>query len=490
MEKKQSCHLCGLEAGNPPRHKNPLIYGFSCRRCGNYYIDSFLVDLGEPTEGEDRVILSGYTRWETGLRNQTPEILNENYKEIIENNKNYSDDEKVDKLLLYYSLKYPKKGSYPNYDSNLDYPITFSNDSNEFLYLLKDLADKSLGFIEHKAKGIFQIVPKGWKRIEKLKRLELANKEYEIESEKIMKKINSSEAEMKEKAGNGMRRSSSLARNIRDLYLQGTIEKLEKKPEIDKRIILGLRTVLKTEDINFLSERVGELAAFEKNFLARRLIKIYQDCRASSFLGHDIPEVYSEIDKKVKEILIDLEVGGLNKEKVKIPELPEKDIDTLVEMDESIQLEFKSTLQWDVVQKRKNKELRKEVIRTIAAFSNTEGGYLIIGVSDDKKIFGLEKDYSSFKNLSGRDERDVFLQTLSNVIEDKISKEFSTKINVEFYKREGKDICRIKVNFGDEPVWVKENQKDQVFYIRTQNSEKSLLPRASYSYIASRWKKH
>ncbi len=219
------------------------------------------------------------------------------------------------------------------------------------------------------------------------------------------------------------------------------------------------------------------------------MIEIYEDCKAQSLFGHDITEVYSVVDKKAKEILIDLEVGGLKKEKVKIPELPERDIDTLVEMDESIQLEFKSTFQWDVVQKRKNKELRKEVIRTIAAFNNTEGGYLIIGVSDDKTIFGLEKDYSSFKNRGERDERDVFLQTLSNIIENNISREFSTKIDVEFHNKEGKDICRIKVSFGDEPVWVKENQKGEVFYIRTQNSEKSLSPKASYQYIHRKWKK-
>ena len=56
-----------------------IIYGFSCKRCGDYYIDSFLVDLGEPTKDEDRAILSGFTRWENELGRPTPEILNENY---------------------------------------------------------------------------------------------------------------------------------------------------------------------------------------------------------------------------------------------------------------------------------------------------------------------------------------------------------------------------------------------------------------------------
>lgn len=488
-KKKEFCHLCGLESDFFP--SKGVLHGISCKRCGDYYMDDFLIECGEPKKAKDKAILSGYTRWEKELRHSIPEIKNENYEEIIRCNKSYSDAEKVDKLLLYYSKKYPDKGSYANYDLTIDYPITYSQNSNEYLYFLQDVAHKRLAYIKVLARGSFKIQPKGWERIEWLKRIRLADKKYDIESEKIMKEISHNEAELIERAGvKGSRHSSGLARKRRDLYLQATIEKLEKKLGIDRNVIIGQQIVLETEDINFLSGRVSNLAGFEKNFLADKLKEIYQDCRTSQgIFDHDIAEVHKDVDSKVKSIFVDLEVEGLQKEKPKRPKLPEIYIDKLLKMDESKNLEFKSTFQWDIEQGQKNKELRKEVVITIAAFNNTEGGYIIIGVSDDKKIFGLEKDYSSFKNLGKREERDVFLQTLSNVIEDKISKEFVTTINVEFYNREGKDICRVKVNFGDEPAWVKENKKDEVFYIRTQNSEKSLTPKESHLYIHNKWKK-
>jgi hypothetical protein len=451
-------------------------------------MDDFLIECGEPTKTEDKSILSGYTRWEKELKHPIPEIKNENYKKIIRDNKDYSDTEKVDKLLLYYSENQPKRGSLIPYDSEIDYAITFSNDGQEFFYLLNDLANKNLGLIKVATRDSIKIMPEGWKRIEWLIKFELADAKYNISRNKIMKRINSNEADMKEQAGPNI--GSILAREIKDLYLQGAIEKLEKKLEVDREVILGLQIVSKTEDINFLSGRVGELAKIEKEFLVKRLRRIYQDCKTSQgIFDHDIAEVHKEVDSKVKSIFVDLKVEGLHKKESKPTELPEINIDKLLKMDESIDLEFKSTFQWDVEQGLKNKELRKEVVRTIAAFNNTEGGYLIIGVSDDKTIFGLEKDYSSFKNLGERDEKDVFLLTLSNVIEDKISREFAAAINVEFYNLEGKDICRIKVSFGDEPAWVKENQKEEVFYIRTQNAVKSLSPKASYNYISRKWKK-
>lgn len=477
--------MCGLQSDYLPTISGRDFIGISCERCGNYYMDGLLAACGDPTNEEDRAILSGFTRWQKELGNPIPDINTENIERIIENNRNYSDEEKVDKLLLYYSKKQPKRGSLIPYDVNIDYPITFSNEWQEFFYLLSDLADKTIGVINVETRDSISIKPEGWKRIEWLKKIELADEKYNIEVEKIIKKINSIEAEIKEKASLKNRRwSSVLARKIRDLYLQGTIEKLEKKPEIDRRIILGLQIVSKTEDINFLSGRIGELAEFEKNFLTKRLSEIYQDCRAQSFFGHDIAEVYSEVDKRIKEILVDLKIGGLKKEEVKISELPEKNIKTLIEMDESTQLEFKSTFQWDIEQNCKNKNLRNEVIKTIAAFNNTEGGYLLIGVKDDKKIFGLERDYSLFKE---KNKRDVFLQTLTHEIENKISNDFATKIDVKFYNLENKNICRIKVTFGSEPVWVKED-KNEVFYIRLQNLTKALSPRKCVIYIKNKWK--
>lgn len=485
MGKKESCYLCGLESDYLPAIPKDMK-GISCNRCGDYYIDGLLVACGEPKSKEDKAILSGYTRWEKELENQIPEIHEKNYEKIIQDNKNYSDLEKVDKLLLYYSKKYPKKGSSANYDFDLDRSLTYSATSDEFLYFLKDVADKKMGYLKILAKGLFKIEPKGWARIEWLKKIKLANEKYNIEREKINKEVETIEYDLKEKAGVvNMRWSTPLARSIRDSYFQGTKEKLEKKLDIDKQVILGSQVITKDEDVGFLFGRLKKLSEFEKIFLAERLKEVYQDCRQQDYFKHDIKEILIGVDKTTEGILVDLKVGGLKGEKVEIPELPERDISTLIEMDESIQLEFKSTFQWDIRLQQKNLNLRNEVIKTIAAFNNTEGGYLLIGVVDDKKIFGLEKDYTLFKR---KQNKDVFLQTLTHEIENKISKDFATRVDVKFYNLENKDICRIKVKFGDEPIWVKEDKDKEVFYVRLQNLTKDLTPSESLKYIKERWR--
>jgi len=323
MAKKESCHLCGLPSDFLPyRHKAER--SVSCKRCGDYYIDDLLVECGEPTDKEEKAILSGYTRWQKELSNPIPEINAQNIERIIEENKKYSDKEKVDKLLLYYSKKYPKRGAFIPFDHEMNYPITFSSGSDEFWYLILELADKSLGLIKVESKDSFRIRPEGWMRIEWLKKIELADEKYDIESGKIMKKISSIEAEVIEQTNvRGSRYSSGLARKRKNLYLSGTIQKLEKKIEIDKHIIMGIQIVSNHDEINFLFGRIQKLVEFEKNFLADRLKEIYQDCKTSQgIFDYDIAVVHKEVDGKVKEILVDLKVGELKGKKAKIPELP------------------------------------------------------------------------------------------------------------------------------------------------------------------------
>ena len=80
----------------------------------------------------------------------------------------------------------------------------------------------------------------------------------------------------------------------------------------------------------------------------------------------------------------------------------ERPIQELIGMGESATLQFKSTLQWDVVQNQVNKSLRKQVTKTVAAFLNSEGGTLVIGVEDDGKAYGLDRDLASTENSLDR----------------------------------------------------------------------------------------
>lgn len=155
-----------------------------------------------------------------------------------------------------------------------------------------------------------------------------------------------------------------------------------------------------------------------------------------------------------------------------------RSIGELIKLPESPTLEYKSTLQWDVRQERKNEDLRLSVLKTIAAFLNSNGGVLLIGVEDNGNIFGLEKDLSllSKKNL------DQFEQTIVNLICDRIGASFSQLVKIRFENIEGKDICAVDVRKSAKRAFMKGKEKLE-FYIRAGNTSKSLEVPDIYDYI-------
>ncbi len=62
----------------------------------------------------------------------------------------------------------------------------------------------------------------------------------------------------------------------------------------------------------------------------------------------------------------------------------------LVRQQESKTLEFKSSLRWDLKNDQKDdKHITHASLKTIAAFLNTDGGDLLIGVADDGTVLGI-----------------------------------------------------------------------------------------------------
>ena len=62
----------------------------------------------------------------------------------------------------------------------------------------------------------------------------------------------------------------------------------------------------------------------------------------------------------------------------------------LIQTGETAKLEFKSTLRWNILADRIDKEIEHSVLKTIVAYMNSEGGTLLVGVKDDGDILGTE----------------------------------------------------------------------------------------------------
>ena len=153
----------------------------------------------------------------------------------------------------------------------------------------------------------------------------------------------------------------------------------------------------------------------------------------------------------------------------------------LITLGESYTFEFKSTLQWDVVREELNKVLRLSVLKTIAAFLNSQGGTLVIGVEDDGSIIGLAPD---FKLLSGS--KDRFQKLLADLITEHIGAEVATNYRIRFERIDGSDICVVDVERASAPVFTAANNKTH-FFVRVANTTRTLDTEEAIQYIESNW---
>lgn len=153
-------------------------------------------------------------------------------------------------------------------------------------------------------------------------------------------------------------------------------------------------------------------------------------------------------------------------------------LEDLLEKGESETVEFKSSLRWDYRQNKTNKELEFAVLKTIVAFMNARKGTLMIGVTDDAAIIGLEKDYQSLKKKN----RDGFEQYIMELVALNIGIDCCKNIRVYFFEREGNDICAIEVSNIKIPVFLK-FQGNTLFYVRTGNHTRELNIQEAIKYI-------
>ena len=156
-------------------------------------------------------------------------------------------------------------------------------------------------------------------------------------------------------------------------------------------------------------------------------------------------------------------------------------ITDLIELGESYVLEFKSTLQWDIVKGEQNKALRISSLKTINAFMNSQGGTLVIGVEDDGNIYGLGCDIAVAKNS-----KDGFEQLLVSLIADSMGTTSAPNYRIRFEEAVGKTVCVVDVERSPEPVFIK-SDKGKAFYIRVGNTSRALDHEEMLKYVEANW---
>ena len=156
----------------------------------------------------------------------------------------------------------------------------------------------------------------------------------------------------------------------------------------------------------------------------------------------------------------------------------------LIKRGESKTLEFKSTLRWSLKENRKDdKGVTHAVLKTIAAFLNTEGGDLLIGVADDGSVVGIEQDQL--------ENDDKFMLHLAQVVRNGLGDRAGTCIDPKTQVVEGKTVCVVTCQRSPEPVFLKwkgmEASPEGDFFVRSGPGTVRLPPESAQKYIRTRF---
>ena len=166
------------------------------------------------------------------------------------------------------------------------------------------------------------------------------------------------------------------------------------------------------------------------------------------------------------------------------PKSPEESIRELIASGESLCLEFKSTARWNVKEGRADKAMEQVIIKTVAAFLNSSGGDLLIGVQDDGSIVGIEADQQLFS--ADKRNRDTYENWLMTQLLGAYGKQHTANLRVSFARLGGHDVCRVTVLPASSAVYVKDNNQDAL-YVRTGNSTRSLSTSEAVAYHQQRF---
>jgi SOS response regulatory protein OraA/RecX len=153
-------------------------------------------------------------------------------------------------------------------------------------------------------------------------------------------------------------------------------------------------------------------------------------------------------------------------------------VSQLVAQGENERCEFKSTLRINLHTGKEDKKMEHSCLKTIAAFLNSHGGYLLIGVNDQGKPLGIEVD--GFPN------EDKMHLHLVNLLRQRIGAEHLVQIESRFETLEDKRVLVVKCRPSKLPVYLRDGNTEQ-FYVRTGPATTELLLSQIQGYIKQRF---
>ncbi len=157
----------------------------------------------------------------------------------------------------------------------------------------------------------------------------------------------------------------------------------------------------------------------------------------------------------------------------------EADLSTIVLNGESEAVEFKATLRTNLHTGNQDPRMEMAVLKTLAGFLNTNGGMLIVGVSDDGSPLGIQVD--GFAN------EDKMALHLANMVKARLGVAALICLHAHFDDHEDYRVMVIRCDKSSAPVFLRDSDTER-FYIRTGPSTAELSASQTQDYIRQRFR--
>lgn len=153
---------------------------------------------------------------------------------------------------------------------------------------------------------------------------------------------------------------------------------------------------------------------------------------------------------------------------------------------ESQTVEFKSTARWNLHTCLPDKKLEHVVVKTVCGLLNAEGGSVLVGVSDDGNVLGLDNDLQSLGKKNNLDGYELFLR---DKLDDSLSIPTAGLVRIWFEQINGLDVCAITVAASARPVFSKaaSGGDPTEFWVRVGNATKQLHGDEMLEYQTNHW---
>lgn len=149
-------------------------------------------------------------------------------------------------------------------------------------------------------------------------------------------------------------------------------------------------------------------------------------------------------------------------------------LNSYIKSGEGVGVEFKSTIRTNLKTGKPGKEIELAWLKAVVAFMNSNGGTLLLGVSDTGEVCGIEAD--------GFENSDRCLLHVKNLINQHVGADFSAFFQVTIVDFENKQVVMLECSPAGRAVFLKIG-KNEEFYVRSGPSSTKLSLSQTVNFV-------